>query len=43
MASENTSAVSTKRNRIIAIVAGAITLTAIVVAFAGEYFDLPWK
>jgi hypothetical protein len=34
---------SSRRNRIIAIVAGAITVTAIVVAFAGEYFDLPWK
>jgi hypothetical protein len=43
MASENPSTVSAKRNRIIAIVAGAITITAIVVAFAGEYFDLPWK
>jgi hypothetical protein len=33
----------TRRNRMIAIVAGAITVTAIVVAFAAEYFDLPWK
>jgi hypothetical protein len=43
MASENTSAVSTKRNLIIAIVAGAITITAIVVAFASEYFELPFE
>jgi hypothetical protein len=27
----------------LAIVAGSITVTAIVVAFAAEYFDLPWK
>src|SRR5258708_36413760 len=33
----------TRRNRLIAIAAGAITVTAIVVAFAAEYFDLPWK
>jgi hypothetical protein len=32
-----------RRNRIIAIAAGAITVTAIVVAFAAEYLDLPWK
>jgi hypothetical protein len=32
-----------RRNRIIAIAAGAITVTAIVVAFAAEYFDLSWK
>jgi hypothetical protein len=30
-----------RRNRIIAIAADAITVTAIVVAFAGEHFD-PW-
>src|SRR5712692_7346530 len=33
----------TRRNRLIAIAAGVITVTAIVVAFAAEYFDLPWK
>jgi hypothetical protein len=32
-----------RRGRIIAGVAGAITVTAIVVAFAAEYFELPWK
>src|SRR5712692_9906787 len=32
-----------RRNRMIAIAAGAITVTAIVVAFAAEYFELPWK
>jgi hypothetical protein len=43
MASEGPSSISTRRNRIIAIAAGAITATAIVVAFAAEYLDLPWK
>src|SRR5258708_28747589 len=33
----------TRRNRLIAIAAGAITVTAIVVAFAAEYLELPWK
>jgi hypothetical protein len=37
------SVVTAKRNRIIAIVAGAITVVAIVLAFASEYFELPWK
>lgn len=32
-----------RRNRIIAIAAGAITVIAIVVAFAAEYLELPWK
>jgi hypothetical protein len=32
-----------RRNRMIAIAAGVITVVAIVVAFASEYFDLPWK
>jgi ABC-type transport system involved in cytochrome c biogenesis permease subunit len=32
-----------RRNRIIAIVASIVTITAIVVAFAAEYFELPWK
>ncbi len=32
---------SQRRNRIIAIATGAITVTAI--AFAAEYFSLPWK
>jgi hypothetical protein len=43
MASENPSSATARRNRMIAIVAGAITVTAIVVAFAAEYLDLPWK
>jgi ABC-type transport system involved in cytochrome c biogenesis permease subunit len=43
MASENPSAASAKRNRIIAIVAGTVTIAAVVVAFAAEYFELPWK
>src|SRR5437899_969099 len=34
---------SARRNRMIAIAAGAITVTAIVVAFAAEYLELPWK
>ena len=33
----------TRRNRMIAITAGAITVAAIVVAFAAEYLELPWK
>jgi hypothetical protein len=37
------STLTTKRNRIIAIAAGLITVTAIVFAFAAEYFELPWK
>jgi hypothetical protein len=32
-----------RRNRMIAILAGTITVTAIVVAFAAEYLELPWK
>jgi hypothetical protein len=32
-----------KRNRMIAIIAGAITVIAIMVAFASEYLELPWK
>ncbi|HVN88345.1 MAG TPA: hypothetical protein VMT61_00885 [Candidatus Binataceae bacterium] len=32
-----------RRNRIIALVAGVITAVAIVLAFASEYLDLPWK
>lgn len=31
------------RNQVIAIGAGTITVIAIVVAFAAEYLDLPWK
>ena len=31
-----------RRNRIIAIVAGAITVTAIVLGFAGDVLGLPW-
>jgi hypothetical protein len=34
---------SRRRNRIIAAVAGAITVTAIVLAFAAEYLELSWK
>jgi hypothetical protein len=33
----------TRRNRMVAIAAGGITVTAIVVAFAAEYLELPWK
>src|SRR5216683_2730011 len=40
---EGPSQQSQRRNRMIAIAAGAITVTAIVVAFAAEYFELPWK
>ena len=43
MGSEMQSRDHARRNRLIAIVAGAITVTAIVVAFASEYLDLPWK
>jgi hypothetical protein len=43
MATETTSLMSARRNRVIAVAAGAITLTAIVVAFAAEYLYLPWK
>jgi hypothetical protein len=32
-----------KRNRIIAIIAGAITVIAVVLGFAGDYLSLPWK
>ena len=40
---EGPSQQSQRRNRMIAIAAGAITVTAIVVAFAAEYLELPWK
>ncbi len=40
---ENPTSATARRNRMIAVAAGVITVTAIVVAFAGEYFDLPWK
>jgi hypothetical protein len=43
MASEKPASATARRNRIIAIVAGTVTITAIVVAFAAEYFELPWK
>jgi hypothetical protein len=33
----------TRRNRIVAIAAGVITVVAIVLAFASEYLELPWK
>jgi hypothetical protein len=43
MAATEPSSTNARRNRIIAICAGAVTITAIVVAFAAEYFELPWK
>jgi hypothetical protein len=43
MGGETTARQRARGNRIIAIAAGAITVTAIVVAFAAEYFDQPWK
>lgn len=32
-----------RRNRMIAIAAGAITVTAIVLGFAGDFLGLPWR
>src|SRR5260370_2632076 len=43
MTIENPTSGTARRNRILAIAAGAITVTAIVIAFAAEYFELPWK
>src|SRR5579859_676194 len=43
MTADNGSPATARRNRMIAMAAGAITVIAIVVAFAGEYFELPWK
>jgi hypothetical protein len=43
MASNNPSLATARRNRIIAIAAGVITIVAIVLAFASEYLELPWK
>ena len=43
MVTENPTSGTARRNRIIAIVAGTVTITAIIVAFAAEYFELPWK
>jgi hypothetical protein len=43
MANKEASIKTVNRNRMIAIAAGAITVTAIVVAFAAEYLDLPRK
>jgi hypothetical protein len=42
MATENPSSATARRNRIIAIAAGAITVTAIVVGFASDFLGLPW-
>src|SRR5579859_3114085 len=43
MTADNGSPATARRNRMIAMAAGGITVTAIVVAFAAEYFELPWK
>jgi hypothetical protein len=43
MVTENPTSGAARRNPIIAIVAGTVTITAIIVAFAAEYFELPWK
>lgn len=43
MARETASSATARRNRIIAIAAGAITVIAIVLAFASEYLELSWK
>jgi hypothetical protein len=43
MTTEATLTSGSRRNRIIAITAGAITVVAIVLAFASEYLELPWK
>jgi hypothetical protein len=40
---EQAAADNRKRNRVIAIVAGSITVVAIVLGFAGDYLGLPWK
>jgi hypothetical protein len=40
---EQVTAQNRKRNRIIAIIAGAITVIAIVLGFAGDYLGLPWR
>jgi hypothetical protein len=42
MANENPLSVTAGRNRVIAIVAGAITVIAIVPGFAGDFLGLPW-
>jgi len=43
MASETTPSATTRRNRIIAIAAGAITIVAIVLSFATGYLGLSWQ
>src|SRR6266567_6558269 len=42
MPSHTPSSSNARRNWIIAVVAGTITITAIVVAFAAEYLHAPW-
>lgn len=43
MDEESNSGSHGRRNRLIAIAAGVITVVAIVLAFASEYLELPWK
>jgi len=43
MATETKSSSPVRRNRIIAIVAGAITVVAIVLGFAGDFLGLGWR
>jgi hypothetical protein len=42
MTEEATARDHTRRNRMVAIIAGAITVTAIVLGFASEFLGLPW-
>ena len=42
MATETTSSATARRNRIIAIAAGVVTVIAIVLGFAGDVLGLPW-
>ncbi len=37
------SAATAQGNRILAVAAGLVTVTAIVIAFAAEYLELPWR
>src|SRR5579863_9461186 len=43
MANENTPSATARRNRMIAIAAGAITVVAIVLAFASGYLGQQWQ
>jgi hypothetical protein len=42
MATQTAGPSTARRNRIIAITAGAITIVAIVLGFAGDFLGLPW-